>query len=230
MGTLYEDYAAGVTRRVIALLKGVLADPGVPVETRYGEALTALAVNRRSWCLAPTWGIPPSKRIVGPASQPQRAARRQAAGVSSHLSRAGTSLAGVMWNFACHPVTLADRRASRPAYPRRHTKRTCAAAGADPGGVPAGFRRRPAAEPHPAAAAVAFYLLHRMVNGPVFGPFTPSARSRWIASLTGAALAATSENTRPCEVSRIQVAHANRGRCSSCWRVLPTIGSCTSTW
>ena len=61
--------AARWRRRIVALLQGILSDPGEPVEVRYGESPTAHAVNRRAWCLAPPSGAA-LETHHGPASEP----------------------------------------------------------------------------------------------------------------------------------------------------------------
>jgi hypothetical protein len=211
MGMIHEDYAAEVTRRIIALAEGVLADPGAPVETRYGEAPTAHSVNRRSWCLAPAWGIPPWKRVMARHPNPQgpRDDRLRAFAILS--GQGGTSMAGVMWSFTCHPVTIAEHRTVSAAYPGEVRKALRQRAGSE---IPVIFLPGFAGDVRPNCISrlplSPYYLLHRIVNGPVFGEFSPSARARWVESLTRAALAAATEHARPCTISGI---HARRRSC-----------------
>jgi hypothetical protein len=208
MGMLYEDYAAEVTRRVVALLEGVLADPGLPVEICYGEAPTAHTTNRRAWCLAPVWGLPPWKRTMARHPNPRGPRDDMLRVFTFRSGGAAPSPAGVLWNFACHPVTIADLRMVSADYPGDVRRALRERAGAD---IPVVFLPGFAGDLRPNRVIrfplSPYYLLHRIVNGPVFGPFTPSARAPWIASLTRAALAAASENARPCAVSRIQTRH-----------------------
>jgi hypothetical protein len=204
MGTIYEDYSTEVIRRIVALLDRVLADPGRPVEIRYGESPTAHAVNRRAWCLRPVFAMPPWRRIMarhpnplGPRDDVLRAFAIMAGGPRP-------ALAGALWNFACHPVTIAGRRVVSADYPGDVRQALRQRAGAD---IPVVFLPGFAGDLRPNRVSglplSPYYLLHRIVNGPVFWPFSPAARIPWIASLTRAALAATAENSRPCADVRI---------------------------
>ena len=205
-GEFYSDYADEVVRRIVGLVEEVLSARGEPVDFRYGEAPTAHSVNRRLWCLAPTWGIPPWKRVMARHPNP-RGPRDDTLRAFAILSGQGrTSMAGVMWSFTCHPVTIADRRSVSAAYPgaiRKALRRR--AGGGDPGDLSAWLRGRREAELHFAAAAVAVLPVAPHRQWSRIRQFFAVGAVRWVVSLTAAALAAATDNARPCTISGIHV-------------------------
>ena len=157
------------------MLDGAISAAGRPVDLCCGEAQTAHTINRRKWCLTPVWGLPPVKRIMARHPNPQgpRDDTLQVFGLAAGEGRG--ELAGALWSFACHPVTMADRRAISADYPggvRRALRRR---AGAE---MPVVFLQGFAGDVRPNRIANLprsfYYLLHRIINGPVFADFTPT--------------------------------------------------------
>ncbi len=204
MANVDAAYVARTVDRICAMLDGVISAAGRPVDLCCGEAQTAHTINRRKWCLTPVWGLPPVKRIMARHPNPQgpRDDRLQVFGLAAGEGRG--ELAGALWSFACHPVTMADRRAISADYPggvRRALRRR---AGAE---MPVVFLQGFAGDVRPNRIANLprsfYYMLHRIINGPVFADFTPDARRRWVASLAEAALAALTL-AQPRRISRLR--------------------------
>ena len=65
LGVVDQDYIALVVDRLIALLNRVLSAERRPVSLLYREGQAAHSINRRAWCWAPSWSIPPVKRRMG---------------------------------------------------------------------------------------------------------------------------------------------------------------------
>ena len=204
MAHVDPGYVARTVERICGMLDAAISAAGRPVDLCCGEAQTAHVVNRRKWCLTPVWCLPPVKRVMARHPNP-KGPRDDTLRVFGLTAReGGGELAGALWNFACHPVTMADRRVVSADYPggvRRALRRRAG------GEIPVVFLPGFAGDVRPNRVArwprSLYYLLHRIINGPVFADFTPDARRRWVASLSDAALAALS-SARPRHISRIR--------------------------
>jgi neutral ceramidase len=192
------------------LLERVLTAAPEPVFLRYGESRANHSINRRMWCRAPAARFPFWRRVMalhpnfqGPRDPTVRVL------LASQDAR-GVKPVGVLWNYACHPVSTfpADRISSDyPGVTRRLLRERF---GRD---FPVVFLPGYAGNIRPKCIAhfprQPYLLLHRLINGPVFGQFGLESGDAWRRSLAGVVGRAASFNLRPREVREIRCGMLN---------------------
>jgi hypothetical protein len=210
MARLDDAYLASVTETVCGLVDRTLSASLEPVGLRYAEGQANHSINRRRWCLAPALRFPPVKRVMGLQPNP-RGLRDETVRVFLAATDAeGMKPVGMLWNYACHPVTTwpwlaisADypgviRRALRDRYNHE---------------LPVVFLPGFSGDIRPnhttGLPLSPYYLLHRIVNGPVFGKFDARSSRQWTSSLAEVVLSAVARGSSPVEVTGI----GSRRRC-----------------
>ena len=178
--------------KVVELLERVLSAERQPICLHYGEGEAAHSINRRNWCWAPTWGVPPIKRcmglhpnVFGPKDETLRA-------IALSPQADDREPTAMIWNYACHPVTTHSPSILSADYPGAVRTRIRRRFGKD---MPVVFLPGFSGNVRPNRVTrlpfSLYYLLHRVVNGPIFGRFTPDASRRWSATLADRLLEAT---------------------------------------
>jgi hypothetical protein len=195
MGKVDPGYLEYVAARIGDLLETLLLQSPQRVCLRYGESMAAHSVNRRRWCLAPALRIPPVKRVMALHPNPAGPNDQRVRVVGFAADPAGPP-AGILWSYACHAVGYYDRSAVSADFPGRIRQVIRRSAGAD---IPVVFLPGFAGNVRPGVVArfpkSPYYLLHRIVNGPVFGRFDPDSWNRWTSSLAGVVMSAWAGST-----------------------------------
>jgi hypothetical protein len=204
LGILDQNYIAWVIDRIVDLLERLLSAKPQPVFMLYGEGLAAHSIHRRHWCWKPVWGIPPIRRVM--ALHPNPKGKKDETVRMFVLSRdaEGRMCEAVLWNYTCHPVTTYPSNAMSADYPGvvREGIRNHAAADAPVVFLP-GFSGDTRPNRIDRLPRSAFRLLHRIVNGPVFGDFTAKSSSQWNSSLAEIPLQVMDGPLQLCEVGSI---------------------------
>jgi hypothetical protein len=203
-GEVRPDYVAEVASRTAALLHSVLSKTAVPAVLNYSERQAAHSVNRRCWCKTPTWGIPPIKRVMAIHPNPEGAKDETVRVLALMRPSQPPAPLALLWTYACHPVSVPDDRAVSADYPGVVRKALRSRFGADlPIVFLLGFSGNVRPNRTVSFPLSPYYLLHRIVNGPVFRDFTVSGWNRWTASLAGVVTAAASEGLHPLTVAGV---------------------------
>jgi hypothetical protein len=205
LGIVRPEYVAMVAEKVTELLRSVLLSEGQPASLRYGEREAGLSVNRRHWCLAPRIGIPPIKRVMAWHPNWQ--------GKTDDVVRAFT-VAGpaddsparaVLWNYTCHAVSNVDFFAISADYPGVVRRAIRSQFGQD---MPVVFLPGFSGDVNPNNVdrfpLSPYYLLHRIVNGPVFRRSGRGRSRRWQESLGKVVLATLAGPSRAVPIAGIR--------------------------
>jgi hypothetical protein len=204
LGITNDEYCSFVVATVGELVERVLAATRQPVSLRYGESQANHSMNRRRWCLAPSSHFPFLKRVMALHPNPSGPRDERIRMFVAAAEAADAPPAGVLWQYACHPVTTCPANAVSSDYPGAVRRALRDRFRPD---LPVVFlpglsgNIRPSRIVHFPSSP--YYLLHRLINGPVFGDFDLPSSKRWRTTLADAALRAMSPPLRPIEASKI---------------------------
>jgi hypothetical protein len=201
LGAVCSDYVAEVVGKMVTLLRGVLSAEGKPAYLRYGECRAAHSINRRRSCLRPALKIPPVRRVMAlrpnPAGKTDETVRALAVMDASDARLP----VGVLWNYACHPVSFYKDRAISADYPGVVRRSLRARFGSD---LPVLFLPGFCGDTRPNKISRLSWsprrLLDGIVNGPGFAKFAGASWRRWGASLADVVVAALSDRPRELEI------------------------------
>jgi hypothetical protein len=203
MGTVDRSYVEYVTDQIGGLLEGVLRQTPRRASVRFGRSVAAHSVNRRQWCLAPAMRIPPLRRVMwwhpNPAGPNDQRVR-----VFGLVTGPDAAPAGFLWNYACHAVGSWDLSAVSADFPGGVREAIRRIAGAD---IPVVFLPGFGGNVRPFILdrfpKSPLRLLHRIVNGPIFGKFDADSWDRWNSSFADVVASAWAGSTALDAVSRI---------------------------
>ncbi len=204
IGQVDPAYVDQVFEQITGLVDRVLRALPEPVHLEYGEGRANHSVNRRHWCFSPMLRFPPVKRVMARHPNP-RGLRDETVRVwSASPSGSGPAPLAVLWNYACHPVTTWPFNAISADYPGavRRSIRTRFGGNVSVVFLPgfAGDVRPNRIDRLPLSP---YRLLHRIVNGPIFGEFQAKSSRRWVSSLADLVVATLSAKLYAVPVARI---------------------------
>jgi len=210
MGAVNGKYYFRVVKIVCNLLERVIKTTPRIVNMSYGEARAHHSMNRRAWCIAPIRKFPFVKRVMAlhpnPLGPRDDRIRVFTASDRSHKDKHF----GILWNYACHPVTSWPHNAISSDYPGVVRSLLRAQYGNDlPIVFLPGFSGNIRPNRIDRFPFSPYYLLHRAINGPVFGKFTSRQSSEWNNSLADIVLQVVSNNLKPIEVDGISSARTS---------------------
>jgi len=212
LGRVDEDYLQSVAGKTTQLVRDLLDDDSRPASLSYGEAKADHGMNRRRWCWGPKCGFPPVRRVMGlqPNAGGPTDETVRVISVGEETARTPTAL---LWNYACHPVGTVtfDPAAVSSDYPGVVRRRLREQSGNSLSVVfLPGFFGNVRPNRTSRFPTSPYRLLHRLVNGPVFGDFRADSYTRWTDSLAQVVSAARSDSPRDLSTPHIRTARLCR--------------------
>jgi hypothetical protein len=206
-GMLKPSYLAETVETACQLLDRVLSMTLRPILFQFRAGQAAHSMNRRAWCWKPVLRFPPIQRVMGlhpnPAGPRDETVRLLSA---CNVGDAETPQ-GILWNYTCHPVTTWPEDVISADYPGVVRCALRSRFGADlPVVFLPGFSGNVRPNRIDRCPRSPYYMLHRLVNGPVFGRFSRRLSDRWTSSLADVAVQTASSQAREISVSGLRSA------------------------
>lgn len=204
LGPTHPAYLTETIETVCGLIDRILSATPCPIRLNYHEGKACHSINRRAWCWRPVWRFPPIRRVMALHPNPAGPRDETVRLFSACDIGCGETPLGILWHYTCHPLTTSSNNVVSADYPgvvRQSLRRRF---GTDlPVVFLPGFSGniRPNRVDHWPLSP--YYLLHRLVNGPVFGRFNRSQSRHWTSTLANIVLKTTEAKTREIDVSGI---------------------------
>jgi hypothetical protein len=208
LGDLDDDYIAYVTEKTCKLADRVLAKTPQKIVLRYGEGQADHAINRRHWCHAFSPRFPFHRRVMALHPNPDGPKDETLRVFVLETDTAGSPAAapvGILWNYACHSVCHGPIHRISAGYPGVVRKAVRERYRRD---MPVVFLPGFSGNLRPKCLSrfplSPFYLLHRIVNGPVFAKCSEKFFINWTSSLSGILVQTIDSRTTKKEISGIR--------------------------